>query len=200
MKITCRMYLQNVKMHYVERCFLLVVVVGRVVTRTFSDGRTDNRTMAAGAFVTWTHCSILFEVTWGKTVHVCADAHMRPRGHERICVDSHMRPRGRTRVCADIGLSARTSSPPSPLAPSPLPPLPPSLRTHSASVRTREKKYFIFYFIFSLGSCCRLGRNTIYNLQCTIYNFRFSIPKIPKISKLRELRGRSHEKKKVFSA
>jgi hypothetical protein len=35
-----------------------------VVTRTFSDGRTDDRTMAAGASVTWTHCSILFEVTW----------------------------------------------------------------------------------------------------------------------------------------
>jgi hypothetical protein len=28
-----------------------------------TDGRTDGRTMAAGASVTWTHCSILFEVT-----------------------------------------------------------------------------------------------------------------------------------------
>jgi hypothetical protein len=36
-----------------------------VVTRTFSDGLTDDRTMAAGASVTWTHCSVLFEVTWG---------------------------------------------------------------------------------------------------------------------------------------
>jgi hypothetical protein len=26
-------------------------------------GRTDDRTMAAGASVTWTHCSVLFEVT-----------------------------------------------------------------------------------------------------------------------------------------
>jgi hypothetical protein len=34
----------------------------------------------------------------------------------------------------------------------------------------------------------------------TIYNFRFSIPKIPKLPELRGLRGRSHEKKKVFSA
>jgi hypothetical protein len=32
-----------------------------------TDGRTDDRTMAAGASVTWTHCSVLFEVTWGKT-------------------------------------------------------------------------------------------------------------------------------------
>jgi hypothetical protein len=46
----------------------------RVVTRTFSDGQTDDRTMAAGASVTWTHCSILFEVTWGKTRCVRADA------------------------------------------------------------------------------------------------------------------------------
>jgi hypothetical protein len=30
-----------------------------------TDGRTDDRTMAAGASVTWTHCSVLFEVTWG---------------------------------------------------------------------------------------------------------------------------------------
>jgi hypothetical protein len=36
-----------------------------VVTRTFSDRRTDDQTMAAGASVTWTHCSVLFEVTWG---------------------------------------------------------------------------------------------------------------------------------------
>jgi hypothetical protein len=43
------------------------ILWSRVVTRTFSDGRTDDRTMAAGASVTWTHCSVLFEVTWGKT-------------------------------------------------------------------------------------------------------------------------------------
>jgi hypothetical protein len=30
-------------------------------------GRTDDRMMAVGASMTWTHCSILFEVTWGKT-------------------------------------------------------------------------------------------------------------------------------------
>jgi hypothetical protein len=41
------------------------VISSMVVTRTFSDGRTDDRTMAAGASVTWTHCSVLFEVTWG---------------------------------------------------------------------------------------------------------------------------------------
>jgi hypothetical protein len=24
--------------------------------------------MAAGSFVTWTHCSVRYEVTWGKTL------------------------------------------------------------------------------------------------------------------------------------
>jgi hypothetical protein len=32
------------------------------------NGRTDGRTMAAGASVTWTHCSVCFEVIWGKTL------------------------------------------------------------------------------------------------------------------------------------
>jgi hypothetical protein len=49
------------------------------VTRTFSDGRTDDRTMAVGASVTWTHCSVLFEVTWGKTA-ASARMHHRSRG------------------------------------------------------------------------------------------------------------------------
>jgi hypothetical protein len=35
---------------------------------------------------------------------------------------------------------------------------------------------------------------SIFNFQFSIFGFRFSIPKIP------ELRGRSREKKKVFSA
>jgi hypothetical protein len=64
-----------------------------VVTRMFLDGQTNGRTMAVGASVTWMHCSVLFEVTWDKTV----------------CVR------------ADIGPFART--PPSPLPPSPPPPL-----------------------------------------------------------------------------
>jgi hypothetical protein len=51
-----------------------------VVTQTFSNGQTDDRTMAAGASVTWTHCSALFEVIWDKTRRVRADATMHPRG------------------------------------------------------------------------------------------------------------------------
>jgi hypothetical protein len=36
--------------------------------------------------------------------------------------------------------------------------------------------------------------------QFSIFNFRFSIPEIPELPELPELRGRSREKKKVFSA
>jgi hypothetical protein len=35
--------------------------------------------MAAGASVTWTHCSILFEVTWTKTRRVRTNAAQRPK-------------------------------------------------------------------------------------------------------------------------
>jgi hypothetical protein len=41
---------------------------GRVVTRMITDRRTDGRTMAVGASVTWMHCSVRYEVTWGKTL------------------------------------------------------------------------------------------------------------------------------------
>jgi hypothetical protein len=67
----------------------------RVVMRTFSDGQTDNRTMAAGASVTWTHCSVLFEVTSDKTKCIRADVTMRPRGRTYVRADARVRPRGR---------------------------------------------------------------------------------------------------------
>jgi hypothetical protein len=35
----------------------------RVVTRMITDGRTDGRTMATGPPVTWTYCSVRYEVT-----------------------------------------------------------------------------------------------------------------------------------------
>jgi hypothetical protein len=45
------------------------VISTRVVMRTITDGRmdrrTDDRTMAAGLPVTWTHCSVRYEVTRG---------------------------------------------------------------------------------------------------------------------------------------
>jgi hypothetical protein len=88
-------------------------------------GRTDGRTMAAGASVTWTHFSVLFEVTWDKTVRIRTDATMCPRGRARVCADIGASARTRPCVRADIGPSARTSSPPSPIPPSPPPsPLP----------------------------------------------------------------------------
>jgi hypothetical protein len=42
-----------------------VSAVAKVVTRTITDGRTDDRTMAAGSSVTWTHYSVRYKVTWG---------------------------------------------------------------------------------------------------------------------------------------
>jgi hypothetical protein len=87
-----------------------------------ADGRTDDRTMPAGASVTWTHCSVLFGVTWGKTRCVRADAGVRPCG--------------------------RISLPPLPSPPLPSPPLPsPSL---PSTVRADTKKKIIIIFIFIL--------------------------------------------------
>jgi hypothetical protein len=114
-----------------------------VVTRTFSDGRTDgrsdDRTMAAGASVTWTHCSVLFEVTWNKT----------------------------RRVRADMSVHADAS--PSPLPPSPLlpsPPLPsptpsPSARTLGC-VRADTKKNKNFVVVAGLE---REKKITIFGFQ-----------------------------------
>jgi hypothetical protein len=69
----------------------------------------------------------------------------------------------------------------------------------TASARTRKKKKFKknlknFFLVVVAG----LERENFFS----IFNFQFSIPKIPKLPKLpvlRRLRGRSREKKKVFS-
>jgi hypothetical protein len=80
----------------------------------------------------------------------------------------------------------------------------------STSARTLKKlknKILFFYFFLKkfLVVVAGLERERIFS----IFNFRFSIPKIPKIPKLpklpelpelRGLRRRSREKKKVFSA
>jgi hypothetical protein len=79
----------------------------RVVMRTISDGwtdrRTDGRTMAAGASVTWTHCSILFEVTWDKTL--ASARTWCDRADMDVRADAFLHPRGRTSLPT---LSART--------------------------------------------------------------------------------------------
>jgi hypothetical protein len=60
---------------------------GMVVTRTIMDGRTDTRTMAAGSSMTWTHCSVRYEVTWNKKARVRADAPLHPRKHRPVYAD-----------------------------------------------------------------------------------------------------------------
>jgi hypothetical protein len=54
------------------------IMAGLSRGRFWTDGRTDSRLMAAGASVTWTHYSVLFEVTWGKK-RASARTRMRPR-------------------------------------------------------------------------------------------------------------------------
>jgi hypothetical protein len=71
-------------------------------------GRTDGRTMAAGASVTWMHCSVLFEVTWGKTRCVRADGTMRPRGRTRVRADTSAS--ARTPMCARTQPSVRADA------------------------------------------------------------------------------------------
>jgi hypothetical protein len=114
-------------------------------------------------------------------------------------------------------MGVRANAPPSPSLPSPYLPSPLSLLPlcfpcgrGAASAWTRKKKIKLKKKLKKLkikfGSCCRLGKRE------KIYNFRFSIakipelpefielPELPELPELRGLRGRSREKKKVFSA
>jgi hypothetical protein len=168
-----------------------------------TNGRTNGRTMAAGASVTWTHCSVLFEVTWGKTVRVRADAPMRPRRHERVCADIHMRPHGHRRVHADATMRPRGRAHLLPLS---LPPLPHPLRTQStvradAGLHPRGRKIYFLFFIFYLkkfGTCCWPGKRKNYNLQFTIYNLQFSVfnpqnPQTPRAPRASRAKPREEE-------
>jgi hypothetical protein len=69
-------------------------VFGRTDGRT--DDRTDDWTKAARASVTWTHYSVLFEVTWGKTRRIPADALASAQTRPCVRTDARVRPRGRT--------------------------------------------------------------------------------------------------------
>jgi hypothetical protein len=118
----------------------------RVVTRMITDGRTDGRTMAAGASVTWTHCSVLFEVTWGKTL-------ASTRTHPSVCADAKTCPRGRTLVSARTWASKRTWA----SARTHLPPLPSPSLPFAVRADVKKNLFFIYLFIYFLsiffGSC-----------------------------------------------
>jgi hypothetical protein len=60
-----------------------------------------------------------------------------------------------------------------------------------ADARKKNIYFILFILFFIFGSCCQLEKRE------KNFGFRFSISEIPK---LRGLRGRSNEKKKVFSA
>jgi hypothetical protein len=129
---------------------------------------------------------------------------VRRHHKKRVRADATMRPRERRDASAWTPMSARTQSnvraDASPSPPLPSPSLPPSLPPLCCP-RRREKKIK------------KLKKNILVVVaglerekKISIFNFRFLIPKIPKIPKLPklpklpELRGRSREKKKVFSA
>jgi hypothetical protein len=77
----------------------------RVVTRTITDGRTDGRTMAAGSFVTWMHCSVRYEVTWVKHCHPHRRAHASARTGSIHAMDA----KGLHKGFSNIPFSLRSS-------------------------------------------------------------------------------------------
>jgi hypothetical protein len=94
-----------------------------------TDGRMDDRMMAAGASVTWTHCSILFKVTWDKIRRVRTDA--------LASVRIRARPRGRISLPSPLP-PLPSPSPPLFLPSLPSPPLPPLPPSPLLSARTRK--------------------------------------------------------------
>jgi hypothetical protein len=133
--------------------------------------------MAVGASVTWTHCSVLFEVTWNKT--------------RRVCTDEPMSARTQSSVRADMGVRADASpSPPLSLPPLPSPLSLPPLCCPPGHEKIKIKLKLIFYlkllFLVVVAGLERDKKFTIYNLQFSVFGFRFSIPKIPELPELRE--------------
>jgi hypothetical protein len=119
-----------------------------IVTRTFSDEQTDDRTMATGASVTWMHCSNLFEVTWVKQG---ASVQTRP------CVRADAPAFTRTQPSVHMDMGVRTDASPSPLPslppplsplPSPLsiPRLPPSPLLSAWTQKIKIKNNFYFFW------------------------------------------------------
>jgi hypothetical protein len=108
---------------------------------------------------------------------------VRGRGKNRVRADARVCPRGHERVRADTAQRLRGR--------------------WAASARTRKKNnnnFFLKKIKKKKFQNIWLGKR---EFQFSIFNFRFSIPKIPnfpKLPELRGLRGRSREKKKVFSA
>jgi hypothetical protein len=62
----------------------------RAITRTIegeqTTRRTDDRTMAIGLSVTWTHCSARYKVTSEINRRIRVDVPLRPRGRKRASV------------------------------------------------------------------------------------------------------------------
>jgi hypothetical protein len=110
--------------------------------------------MAAGSSVTCTHCSVRYEVTWGKKVHVRA-TYSHLRGHRHVHADATMRTHGHRPVRADEVISLPSPS----LC---------SLALHRrvvASARTREKKLNVNFFFG-----CWLLEKRKRNVRFSVFN------------------------------
>jgi hypothetical protein len=124
---------------------------------------------------------------------------VRRRGKNRV--RGHGRSRGR--------ISLPSPLPPSPPSPPPSPSLPSAVRTDvglrprgCGKKKKKNKNNFIYFylkniFLVVVAGLEREKQFTTYNLQFSVFGFRFSIPELPE---LRGLRGQSRKKKKVFSA
>jgi hypothetical protein len=131
--------------------------------------------MAAGSSVTWTHCSVRYEVTWGETAHGRRDASVRTRHYVPADIGTSVR----TRHCirADIGMSARTSSPALALPHPPSVPLGPvrmgccvredAACPHGCAKKNKKLNFFGCWLLEKRGK--------------KMSGFWFSIPKIPQI-------------------
>jgi hypothetical protein len=116
------------------------------------------------------------------------------RGRDKASAWTRVRPRGHPCLSGHSLASARMHLRPLPLPPSPpLPPLPPSPRL---SARTR--KIIIIIIIIKLNFFWYLLPAWKERKKFTIYNFRFSIPKIPKLPELRGLHEKPREEEGFF--
>jgi hypothetical protein len=84
--------------------------------------------------------------------------------------------------------------------PLPSPSLPSAVRVDAGLCPRGSEKFFLKSFFFFLNFFFVVVAGLEREKKFTIFGFRFSIPEILELPELRGLRGRSREKKKVFSA
>jgi hypothetical protein len=149
--------------------------------------------MAAGSFVTWTHCSVRYEVTWDKTAHVRADTPLRSHGHRPIRTDAPLSPCRHRPIRADELTCPR---PPSPSFYTPRPSL--VLRgwaVVSAQTRERKKnKNLILNFSWMLAA--RKERKKMFGFQFSVFSFQS--PRSPSSLSSTGFAGKAARRRRFF--